>query len=308
MAFLIVFLVIALVTTGVFWGLWVKEKHKRAIDKIKQDSQKKIDDTVEKETTARITELNRTSQNLSREIGEKERQIKEAVNRYNEDTERAYKLAIACLSLEDKYHNNAEDLSALQTEKEKLLHELKEIEKGIETEKPHLSELILELDKLKEIKRTALLENWKEDSNLWELPLSVKENELILILNRIKMDYPDIKVDISTIEWRKIWLPKLQDLGNREGLSCRGIYRLILKSDDKVCYVGQAVNIQDRWYQHVKKMIGADAKGNEKLYNYRPEDFYWTVVERGPQVDLNKSEKYWIEYFGCKEIGLNKKA
>ena len=103
--------------------------------------------------------MNRTSQNLSREIDEKEELIKNAVARYNDDTERAYKLAIACLSLEDKYHDNAEDLSALQTEKEKLLRELKEIEKGIETEKPHLSELILELDKLKEIKRVALLEN-----------------------------------------------------------------------------------------------------------------------------------------------------
>ena len=102
-------------------------------------------------------------------------------------------------------------------------------------------------------------------------------------------------------------MPKLQDIGNREGLNCRGIYRLVLKSDEKVCYVGQAVNIQDRWYQHVKKMIGADAKGAEKLYNYRPEDFYWSVIEFDSK-DLNDSEHYWIEFFGCKERGLNKKA
>ena len=38
-------------------------------------------------------------------------------------------------------------------------------------------------------------------------------------------------------------------------------------------------------------MIGVDAKGSEKLYKYRPEDFYWTVIERDPK-DLNEAERY----------------
>ena len=53
-------------------------------------------------------------------------------------------------------------------------------------------------------------------------------------------------------------------------------------------------------------MIGADAKGTEKLYRYRPEDFYWTVLETNT-TDLNSAERYWIEYYCCKEVGLNKK-
>lgn len=102
-------------------------------------------------------------------------------------------------------------------------------------------------------------------------------------------------------------MPKVQDLSNSKGLDKKGIYRLVLKSDPGVCYVGQAVNIKDRWYQHIKKMIGVELRGNEKVYNYRPEDFYWSVIEFEPQ-DLNESEHYWIEFYGCKEKGLNKKA
>ena len=102
-------------------------------------------------------------------------------------------------------------------------------------------------------------------------------------------------------------MPKVQDLSNSKGLERKGIYRLVLKTDPGVCYVGQATNIKDRWYQHIKKMIGVDFKGNEKLYNYRPEDFYWSVIEFDPQ-NLNESEHYWIEYYGCKEKGLNRKA
>ena len=39
-------------------------------------------------------------------------------------------------------------------------------------------------------------------------------------------------------------------------------------------------------------MIGVDVKGGEKLYNYRPEDFYWTVVEFTAQSNLNEREHY----------------
>ena len=53
-------------------------------------------------------------------------------------------------------------------------------------------------------------------------------------------------------------------------------------------------------------MIGADAKGAEKLYRYRPEDFYWTVLETNT-TDLNSAERYWIEYYCCREKGLNTK-
>ena len=121
------------------------------------------------------------------------------------------------------------------------------------------------------------------------------------------MDYAELRGDIATIEWKKIWLPKIQDIVNRnelDGKKC--IYRLVLKEDNEVCYVGQAVNVKERWYQHIKKMIGVDTVGNERLYEYRPDDFWWTIVEENPK-NLNESEHYWIEYFGCTEKGLNKK-
>lgn len=38
----------------------------------------------------------------------------------------------------------------------------------------------------------------------------------------------------------------MQDLCNEKGLDRKGIYRLVLKSDENVCYVGQAQSIKDR--------------------------------------------------------------
>lgn len=54
-------------------------------------------------------------------------------------------------------------------------------------------------------------------------------------------------------------------------------------------------------------MLGVDAKGNEKLYKYQPQDFYWTILVTGKE-DLDNREHYWIQYYACKEVGLNKKA
>ena len=84
------------------------------------------------------------------------------------------------------------------------------------------------------------------------------------------------------------------------------IYVIKNKINNKI-YIGKTIQtIKDRWYEHIKKMIGADNKGSEKLYDYRPNEFYWTIMESGCN-DLNGAEKYWIEYYCCREKGLNKR-
>lgn len=178
----------------------------------------------------------------------------------------------------------------------------------LQSYKNKLTDIVKELDDAKTTQRNLILGDDNERLKNYSdcVSLSNKETKLISTLAEISELYPELTKDLATIEWKKIWLPKFQDICNSNGLNgVRGIYRLVLKSDNSVCYVGQAVNIKERWYEHVKKMIGADTKGNEKLYKYRPEDFYWTVLETGT-IDLNKAERYWIEFYCCKEIGLNK--
>lgn len=172
--------------------------------------------------------------------------------------------------------------------------------------KVELQQIIKELDDAKETNRSLTLNASKNKLNWFDFGLSNKEIKLIETIAEISGLYPELTKDMATIEWKKIWLPKFQDLANTANLAVRGIYRLVLKRDENISYVGQAVNIKERWYEHVKKMLGADTKGTEKLYNYRPEDFYWTVLETNTS-DLNSAERYWIEYYCCKEIGLNKK-
>ena len=140
--------------------------------------------------------------------------------------------------------------------------------------KLELQQIIKELDDAKGTSRAALLKDYKNEGNWFDFDLSNKEIKLVETIKEISSLYPELTKDLATIEWKKLWLPKFQDLANTNGLAVRGIYRLVLKEDENISYVGQAVNIKERWYEHAKKMIGADTKGTEKLYRYRPEDFY----------------------------------
>lgn len=270
-------------------------------------SEKEKDDIRSEGCENRIVELNNR-------IEEKQAHIKSI-----DDEIEAKKGILAYVTLEWKYLDDLRKeysvkLEKIQSERDLTAEELKTITEGLEASKTALQEssrdienLRKEIEDLKEQKRLAILHQNELKEGLWELDIDDKEKALISTLEQIKINYPVIQMDISSIEWRKIWLPKMQDLCNEKGLDRKGIYRLVLKSDENICYVGQAQSIKDRWYQHIKKMIGVEPKGGEKLYKYRPEDFYWTVVEFDSK-DLNASEHYWIDYFGCKEIGLNKKA
>ena len=144
----------------------------------------------------------------------------------------------------------------------------------------------------------------------WEPFLSPHEQRLVDLIDEVVAMYPDLASDLNTIKWKKIWLPKVQGIVGQEKLDGKmGIYRLVLKEDEGVCYVGQAVNIKERWYQHIRKMLGVDNKGNEKLYKYSdPVLFVWEVVEEvKDRGKLDERERYWIEFYGSKEWGLNKK-
>lgn len=173
-----------------------------------------------------------------------------------------------------------------------------------------------DLDSLKESYRSAL--NVTERRNeRFELKLIAgsKEDRLIKAIDEISMSYPELRTDLNRICWNKVWLPQIQQICLREGLDkVGGIYKLTWKEDESICYIGQAVNIKERWYTHIKKMVGVEPKGNERLYEEgrTPDKFYWEVVEVIEDAATNKAkmderERYYIELLGCKEIGLNKK-
>lgn len=298
--------------------VWVSDRKRL------QEWQKKVADKEELDSRRKY-ELQSEIFELDRQIAAKYKELNDANKNYKvreeelravyENANKEMKAHASIFAAEvDNYRVKLEEVRSEYNElvqrRDRLNEEFIVDSETSESLHREIEKFLDELMRLKEDHRLAVLASQNDvKEGLWELQLRSSELELIKILERIKIDYPELKNDISTIEWKKIWLPKLQDLCGKKELDGKcGIYRLVLKKDDKVCYVGQAVNIKERWYQHVKKMIGVEAKGGEKLYEWRPEDFWWSVLEECESGELNGREKYWIEFYACKEVGLNKKA
>jgi group I intron endonuclease len=88
-----------------------------------------------------------------------------------------------------------------------------------------------------------------------------------------------------------------------------GIYK-ITHIDSGKCYVGQSVDIGDRWKQHIKRGVGAEPLTNNKLYPAMMElgvqNFIFEIAETTTDVDrLSEMEKYWQEFYKAKEFGYS---
>lgn len=140
--------------------------------------------------------------------------------------------------------------------------------------------------------------------------LSYSNNDLRLIdlLDKVKKDYPDLAKEIAEIEWKKVWQPAFKQMTNDSEFSkpiC-GIYRIYTIDDKGFCrnYIGQAVDIRERWSEHIKKMIGVKPAGNEFLYKkVSPQNAHFEIVEKTST--LNEREHYWIAFYNAATDGYN---
>lgn len=115
---------------------------------------------------------------------------------------------------------------------------------------------------------------------------------------------------LNKVIWKVYYEKPYTDLvGRVVGKNIKtGIYK-ITNLKNGMCYVGQAVNIADRWRQHIKRGIGAEAPTRNKLYpvmlSTGVENFSFEIIEECDRGLLNEREDYWQDYFQAKEFGYS---
>ena len=115
---------------------------------------------------------------------------------------------------------------------------------------------------------------------------------------------------VSKIIWSSYVIKPASDLCNRVlGTSAVcGIYKItnILTGD---IYIGQSVNVADRWKNHIKCGLGIDASSTNKLYNNMQEygvwNFTFEILQKCSRDKLNEKERFWIEMYQSNKVGLN---
>lgn len=150
----------------------------------------------------------------------------------------------------------------------------------------------------------------------------VKQKEQFYKLNLSEIDIEEIKKlrsiipylrsaePINKVIWKVYYEKSYTDLiGRVIGQGIRtGIYK-ITNIENQKCYIGQAVNIADRWKQHIKRGVGAEAPTRNKLYpamyELGPEQFTFEILEECDKSLLDSREDYWQEFYQAKEFGYS---
>ena len=87
-----------------------------------------------------------------------------------------------------------------------------------------------------------------------------------------------------------------------------GIYKITNLTDQK-CYVGQSLNVAERWRQHIRRGVGAEAPTRNKLYPAMlaagVENFTFELIEECSADKLDEREKFWQSYFHAQDYGYS---
>ena len=170
-----------------------------------------------------------------------------------------------------------------------------------------LTDLVQKLNSAVEANKRA--EEIKQKQDFYRLQLTAIDLDEIKRLREVE-PYLREKEPLNKVIWKVYYEKPYTDLiGRVVGTGVHtGIYK-ITNIENQMCYVGQAVNIADRWKQHIKRGIGAEAPTRNKLYpamlEVGVENFTFEIVEECDKSKLNEREDYWQEFFHAKDFGYS---
>ena len=203
-------------------------------------------------------------------------------------------------------HNNAqEQISEIHTDlqniRESANQEKKEIQSQLNKLKASLSAGVEARLREQEV---------KEEKNFYKLHLDDNDLDDVKKLEKLKESFHQ-PVVLSKLIWSQYFQKQMNELCDRvlgKQVVC-GIYKITNLLTEQ-CYIGQSVNIADRWKQHCKCGLGINASSTNSLYNAMQKDGVWNFTfelleELKQKTLLNEKERFWIQMYQSDRFGYN---
>ena len=118
------------------------------------------------------------------------------------------------------------------------------------------------------------------------------------------------KEAIDKLIWETYYKPSYDTLMARlfpKATKVCGIYKITDLTTGQA-YIGQSVDIKERFRQHIKSSL-AYGPATNKLYQTMQKsgqhNFIFEILEEVPRASLNERETYWIDFYKTKDYGLN---
>jgi len=292
--FFFLLLLLLVVLTGVIWkqGQNISEMRRKMPSEEEKRQHEKLMRMLEDNLQRRQEQLEKL-ENLN---NDKMRQIAEQDARLSELLNNAKEAEYRVRSAEEETYKRYDEIQHWEKEIERL--------QGLIVDQNYA------LDAIKESHKEALLRENAEKTTVWRLEFDETERielkELNDVVVRLRNPVPLYKA-IFEIYYRN----KMRQLVGSLGVSSvSGIYRIWL--EDGRSYVGQSVDVGERWLQHLKRAVGAEEGTSVMLYpamrKFGIDKFAWELIERVNKDRLGEREKYWAEFYVAKETGFNIKS
>lgn len=205
--------------------------------------------------------------------------------------------------------------SSYRQEYLKLLEDSEsEYDYSLQEKKEQLIDVTARLESLKASMAVALEENKrirqsKEQADFYRIQISDIDVQEIKKIREIEPYLRDTS-PLNKVIWKSYYENPFNSMVGRVigGETKTGIYKLT-NTTNGLIYIGKSENIGNRWREHVKKGIGAEAPNRNKLYPAMlatgVENFTFEILEECPSEELDSKEAFWIDYFNSKVDGYN---
>lgn len=152
-------------------------------------------------------------------------------------------------------------------------------------------------------------EEKRQEKNFYRLVIPEGDQHEIAQLRAVEPFLRD-KEALNKVIWKVYYEKPYTDMIGRvlgQGVKT-GIYK-ITNMENQMCYVGQAANVAERWRQHIKRGLGAEAPTRNKLYpamaQYGVENFTFELLEECDRSILDEREDFWQEYTHARDFGYS---
>lgn len=298
---------------------------KQQKDNLEAQKQKELQNLTlvvqKKELTEREIEgLQRVKDNTLVDIRSIKSQAEETANAFYEEKMKIAKesfgtnierLADEYREAKEKYYQAYSEMMAdfanqFEEARDDAVRQLDEIKQDKSKTQEDLAELRKRVSTAVEASKRAELEKTKK--NFFRLILS--DNDLSDV-KRLKEVEPFLinKEVLAKLIWKTYYERPYGEMCNRvlgPGIKM-GIYK-ITNLENNMPYIGQSVNIRERWREHIKAGLGINSSNN-RLYTamkqFGPENFTFELLEECDRSQLNQKERYWIDFFHTEDFGLN---
>lgn len=275
-------------------GIEEVKKQKEVIRQLEKE-EKELTDSIERKLiseSARFTESVKRQEELINAKIEAYKNQKE----FDIDKSLAVKITEADQSLEHFLNTCAIITQESEEYKEEILKELEDyrIKRAV------VNEAILrerELNEKKDFYKIQISQTDAHDiEKLKEIGETIQRKEII-----------------AKIIWEVIASRPTAEMIKRitEGRNIAGIYKVTYIPTGE-SYIGRTTNMRNRLRNHVATAIGLERAASSTFHTHMEKNGFWNytweVLEEVDQTQLGEREKYWIDFYGTKDYGLNQKS